>query len=410
MSIEIAKELVAAGENVCILGGGGTGKSTFIKEIVDDRTLLAAPTGAAALNIGGMTFHALFGLPHGFPTAKDCESVSVNLANLFKGNNPPTKVVLDEIGMCRADTLDLIDTKLQLVKGNTLPFGGLQVIVLGDFFQIEPVVTQEEEDLYYDYYDSPFCFKSNCWDFEVVQLKKVWRQDDKRQVAMLNAIRRGTDKAMKALNLIQEESLPYSSNDNNILHICTFKKDTNRINNYWYSKLEGREHTYEATIDGKASEFPQPPVEASLNIKVGCRVVICANGDGYVNGSTGVVLDTSYPVKVQLDKGGVVEVEEHKWESFKYQKAIVGVSKKTTATFTQVPLMLGYATTIHKVQGATLDDVALDIGKGCFGHGQLYVALSRLRDLRRLRVVRKITKRNIIIKKEVQKFYEILEE
>lgn len=410
MSIEKAKELILAGKNVCILGSGGTGKSTLIHEINNSRTLLAAPTGAAALNIGGMTVHSLFGLPHGIPTQKDCETVSITLANLFKGKQPPTRILLDEASMLRADTLDLIDTKLQLIKGNTLPFGGIQVVLFGDFYQIEPIVTQEESGVFHDYYDTPFCFSSNCWDFEVVQFKKVWRQEDKRQVAMLNSIRKGDKNSDRALRLIQEEALPYGVLDNNILHICTYKKDTARINNYWYNKLGGREHTYEATIEGKASEFKQTPVDASLKLKVGCRVIICANGKGYVNGSTGVLVDTTYPVKVELDKGGIVEVEEHEWESFKYAKAVVGIKKKTTAKFTQIPLMLGYATTIHKVQGATLDDVALDVGKGCFGHGMLYVALSRLRDLKRLRVVRKITKRNIVIRKEVQEFYESLEE
>lgn len=403
---QVAIDKVGEGKNVFITGLGGSGKSWVIDRIMEkysQDTIICAPTGVAALNVKGQTCHSLFGLPIGLPTEHDKYSLNKNMKALFT-SNIIKRIVCDEVGMLRADYLDIINTKLQAIKRNKLPFGGLQMIVVGDFFQLDPIVSDRETQYFYKNYSSAFCFTSKCWDFETIELDKSYRQEDDRQVKILNSIRKKDRHYNLAIRKIIEESKKYDPNED-ILHLCCYKKDAAIINDRWYNKVQGSSHTYNAVSYGKWND---PPVEDCIQLKVGCKVIICANDRDkeYVNGDRGTVkILTPTHVLVELMDGRTVHVVKNRWEKFKYSTKGGKLSKDIESTFEQIPLRLGYSITVHKAQGCTLQDVALDFGRGCFTHGQGYVALSRIKDIRNIRLVKPIKTSDIICKQEVKDFY-----
>lgn len=417
MNQEQAIDLIKQGKNVFLTGGAGRGKSWVVRQVHDNQTILVAPTGIAALNIGGVTAHSAFGLPFGYPTAKDWVSVTSKAKKLFGKSSNVKRLIIDEIGIQSAVQLDLIDAKLKLIRNSKQPFGGLQVIGVGDFFQLEPIITPREAKFFYEDYEVPYAFGAKCWDFEVANLVECKRQENKRQVAMLDAIREGTDKAWAALGTIQKEAKKYDYTENT-LHLCAFKDDAAYINKYWYDLVEGNERTYYARTDGdQRVKWNDIPVVEAIDLKVGCKVVCAANcQEGtYVNGSHGTVIGFGPNfVRVRLDNEDEVIVNEYTWEKFAYGKGFGGITKTPIATFTQLPLKLGYAVTAHSSQGCTLDSAAIHVGRGCFSAGQLYMMLSRVTDLRNLSFVgtldleKKIFpvgKQNIIVSQEVQEFY-----
>ena len=402
-----AIELINKGENVLMLGAGGVGKSYVIKQIADDSTLVLAPTGIAALNIGGMTCHRAFKLPLGLPTQKDRTTVHRSTASLFSSSKI-TRIVIDEVGMLRTDVLDLIDLKLQKIKRNKLPFGGIQMVLVGDFFQLEPIVGYREQSEFYSLYDSPFCFSSAAFsNFHTIELTKVYRQEDERQVKILDAIRKGTKYSWLALQRINEESKVYNPLEDR-LHLCAYKKDAEVVNTRRYNEIKDKAHIFKATLQGKQCKWTETPVGEIVRLKEGCKVVVCANDpDGeYVNGDRGVILRIEgKSIGVELLNGNLVWIEEYTWEKHSYKGTGKKLTKVVENSMTQIPLALGWAISIHKSQGMTLDDVVLDTGKGCFSHGQLYVALSRIKDLRRLSLTKPLTTRELIVRDDVTNYY-----
>jgi hypothetical protein len=408
MNQEEAMELIAKGKNIFLTGNAGTGKSWIIKQIQNNRTMLLAPTGIAALNIGGATCHSTIGLPFGYPQVSDWTKISAKARKLFGKSSGLDRIILDEAGVLSAVQLDIIDKKLQIIRGNKLPFGGIQMVLVGDLFQLEPVITSQEAKWFFKEYDTSYVIGAKSWDFKVANLTEVKRQGDKRQVNMLNAIRTGSEHAAKALYAIQKEGKEYNYTEDT-LHICVFKNDAYHINKYWFDLVEGEAKTYYASTTGdKRAKWSDVPVPEVLDLKVGCKVVCSANDlDGqYVNGSKGTVIGFGPNfVRVELENGTQVIVEEFTWEKFSYGKGVNGLTKTPIATFTQVPLKLGYAMTAHSIQGVTLDSAAIHVGRGCFSAGQLYMMLSRVTDLRNLSFVEPIHSKNIIVSEEVQKFY-----
>lgn len=414
MSQELAIQAVEAGKNVFITGGAGRGKSWVINKITNKTTVLAAPTGIAALNIGAVTAHKLFKLPIGMPTHADYLKCPAAVKKLFGPDSKVTRIIIDEVGMVRADTLELIDRRLKLARQSSLPFAGYQIIIVGDFFQLEPIVSWKEREHYFRQYSSAFCFTSKAWNFESVLLTKCYRQKDARQARMLDSIRTGDKWCAKALEYIVKEAKPYKL-CKDALHLCSFKADAERINSRFYRRAKGEERTFFAHIEGKKTiKWGHVPVDDTVSLKIGVKVLISANcqGGSYVNGDRGEVagfVDEYVQVKLQRN-GAIVLVENFKWEETEYSTGVRGLNRKITGSFEQMPLLLGWAVSQHKAQGMTLDEAAVDVGSGSFSFGQFYMAISRVKDLRNLSFVRPPSINDVMVSLEVDTFYKQLEE
>jgi hypothetical protein len=403
---QLAIEKIKAGHNLFVTGIGGGGKSWVIDQVTDKNTIKCAPYGQAALNIQGSTCHKLFGLPFGVPVDEDYVNISKTMKSVL-GNSVVKRIIFDEVGTLRADYLDLINIKLQVLKCNNKPFGGIQVVMVGDFFQIDPVVAQHEKSYFYEKYNSPFCFDSDCWDFEKIELTKPYRNTNVKQLKVLSSIRRRDKNHELAVDIINREVREYDYTKPT-LHLCCYKTDAKVVNKIWYSKLEGKEVVYKCYNPDK---WKETPVDLSISLKVGCRVIIKSNHkEGlYVNGSKGTITKLGInEVKVKIDGGKEVLVESNQWDKYVYKTSKGKLEKEIESSFFQIPIALGYAQTVHGAQGATMEDVALDFGKGCFSHGQAYVALSRIKDLKRISLVNALEYSDIICDSRVSDFYSTL--
>lgn len=392
---------VFSGKNVYISGVGGVGKSWVIKKITDDTTVLCSPTGVSALNIGGITMHKAFGIPPHYPLPADFANVNPALKKAF---SKVKRVIIDEIGMCQSYVLDFIDHRLKQFKNNNLPFGGVQMVVVGDFAQLECIVTKDQKPLVDAHYKSAFAFDAHCWNFEECELTQVMRQSDVEQVELLGKVRLKLDGYKEALKTIQSNALPYSL-CKDTLHLCCYNKDADNINHHWYLSIQNPEVVYEGEGKGDLKDIP---VGDKVKLKVGAKVLVCANDTNgtYVNGDRGVVkaLFDEYVV-VEKDNGEEIYVTPFTWEKYVLKSTPKGVGKKKVAWLTQIPLRLGWAVSIHKSQGITLDRAAIHTGKGCFSSGQLYVALSRLKDLKNVSFVQPIRDSECIVHPAVIEYY-----
>ncbi len=406
-----AIDLIETGANVFVTGGAGRGKSHVIRQITNKNTIVAAPTGIAALNAGGMTCHRTFGLPVGLPTPNDYAMISSKAKKLLSNKNLQ-RIIIDEIGMVRADTLEIINHRLQQARCNNLPFGGVQIVVVGDFFQLSPIVSGREKNLFYKNYDTSFAFGAKCWDFTTVELEKAYRQDNDIHVKVLDSFRKKDKWAPRAFEWIKENTLPYDGVGDELLHLCCYKEDAARINKIHYSRLDTKEHTFFG-ITNNSKWSNDVAVPEIVKLREGAHVIIRANDPegAYTNGQRGVVKKLyADSVIVAIEEDGVeneVEVIAFTWETYAYNATAKGLSKEVEWTYSQIPLQLGWAITIHSAQGMTLDGVSVDVGRGTFAHGQLYVALSRAKDLTNMSIASPIGMHDLIVDNDVKQFYGI---
>lgn len=387
---------------VLVTGEAGTGKSTLVNYIQYHAQIpncvVLAPTGVAALNVGGQTLHSFFRLPF---KVIDAAALSDQKRNrLWK---KVELVIIDEISMVRADILDGIDLILRGAQRADLPFGGCKVLLVGDFFQLPPVIPfQESAVLAQRGYTGPYAYNSNVLEnYPPVhfELSTVYRQKDPEFVRVLSDLRvaRNVDAAVQSLNASCVR--PHRSGRTPVLLTAT-NAVAERYNQKGLQTLTASPIAYEGVTKGRfnANRVPVPP---NLALKKGARVMAVRNDPmrRWVNGSLGTIVDLSpEEAYVQFDSGGPVrKIEPAKWETvtYKWDEASQKMETDATATFQQMPLILAWAVTIHKAQGLTLDDVRIDLGRGAFAPGQTYVALSRARSLAGLSLTAPLTVKDV---------------
>lgn len=399
-------------QNVFVTGRAGTGKSTLLNHLAwntEKQLVISAPTGVAALNVGGQTIHSLFRLPIGVIADHEIDQS----AELRKLLNTIDTLVIDEISMVNADLMDAIDRSLRQARQRKLEaFGGVQVVLFGDPYQLAPVPGDADERAYFtDTYRSMWFFDAKVWqetDLKIVELTEIHRQHEADFKAMLNAVRHGqvTQEIADRLNSTGARTAP----DDGTITLATRNDTVNRINAEALRRLPGRVLSAKAEVSGDFGGRAFP-AEESLDLKVGAQVMFLRNdlgvGDGprWVNGTIGTVTRIDSTVYVEVD-GQVHQVDPMVWEKFKYtySAATKKLTKEVVAEFTQFPLRLAWAVTIHKSQGKTYDSAVVDLGSRAFSPGQTYVALSRLTSLEGLYLTRPLRPSDIMVDPDVQRF------
>ena len=395
--LQLAEEFVRnTGCNIFLTGKAGTGKTTFlhgVKATAGKRLIITAPTGVAAINAGGVTLHSFFQLPFGpFLPGRDEESrrhrFTSQKINIIKSLD---LLVIDEISMVRADLLDGVDSVLRHHRRNELPFGGVQLLLIGDLHQLAPVVKDEEWRLLQHSYDSPYFFSSNALrrsELLTIELKKIYRQEDDRFIAILNQVR-NNQLDQVTLQTLNDRYRPLLSDDElrDAITLCSHNSGAETINRTRLAALGGRVYRFSAEVEG---EFPEQayPTEASLELKEGAQVMFVRNDPSpekrYFNGRigkvTGIVGETIRVCCSEDDED--ITVDPATWENNEYRldQESMTIAENRIGSFRQYPLKLAWAITIHKSQGLTFDRAIID-AQAAFAHGQVYVALSRCRSL-----------------------------
>lgn len=420
--------------SIFLTGKAGTGKTTLLQKIVKStykQAVIVAPTGIAALNAGGVTIHSFFQLPFGgfipdfnFPSSFNN---SVKLENkstmLHHFNMNKTKraiirnlelLIVDEVSMLRSDVLDAMDWMLRNVRKVNEPFGGLQVLFIGDLLQLPPVVKPQEWNFLHHYYKSPFFFDSHVINQVkplYIELQKVYRQSDQNFLDILNNLRNNeiTQSDIEVLNKYVDPNFKAIDHDDYIT-LTTHNADADLINKDALERLDDSEMSYQSEVTGN---FPEHlyPIDDSLKLKIGAQVMFIKNDlsqeKDFYNGKMGIIESLNkHEIKVRFpEENRSIEVEKYEWNNIQYQMnpSTGEVEEKTLGTFVHFPLKLAWAITVHKSQGLTFDKAVIDVSK-VFVPGQAYVALSRLRTLEGLVLLNPIQNSRLSVNHNVAEY------
>lgn len=413
-----ALDRLGAGGHMFLTGKAGTGKSTLIRRFLSDSdrsVVVVAPTGIAALNVDGYTIHRLFGF-RATTTLDDVRGGDYRPGRFTKTLASLQTLIIDEASMVRADVFDMIAAALsRFGPAPGTAFGGVQIVLVGDLYQLPPVVTEHETGFFDSTYDTPYFFSARSFrreDFPTVSLTTVFRQlGDDRMTAILNEIREGVllGHAQEQLNARADKDF-VPPDDEFWLTLAPTNRLVTARNRQQLERLTGDEFVHQAKISGDLSLF-DPPVEETLRFKVGAQVMMLNNdqGDRWVNGSIGRVVGVGYDrygavVEVEFPDGSCADVAPFSWEATRPVVDGGSLSREVIGTYTQLPFKLAWAITIHKSQGQTLDRVVVDLTGGMFSTGQLYVALSRCTSLAGLVLKRPVLPKDLKTDRRIARF------
>lgn len=413
------------GQSVFLTGKAGTGKSTFLRYICDNihkRYVVLAPTGIAAINAGGSTIHSFFKMPFRpiLPDDPDLSLQGNRIYDLLKYNKSQRKllkevelIIIDEISMVRADMIDFIDRVLRVFSGNMRsPFGGKQLLFVGDIYQLEPVVPADIRDILSRFYPTPFFFSARAFkeiSLVPIELRKTYRQTDSRFIDLLDKIRCNKAGTEELALLNSRYGVRQECEDDFSITLATRRDQVDAINERHLEALDGEAFSFEGEISG---DFPTGslPTPETLELKTGAQIMFIKNDTEHrwVNGSLGIVSDISADRKISiiLESGDEHVVEPVVWENtrYTYNEKEKRIEEKVLGTYRQYPLRLAWAITVHKSQGLTFNHVVIDFTGGAFAGGQTYVALSRCTSLEGIVLTKQIAQKDIFVNPEVVRF------
>lgn len=413
-----AIDAVKAGKNVFITGKAGTGKSTLLKIIrdsIEKDIVVLAPTGVAAVNIGGQTIHSFFKFRPDITIDKVIKRYkNIRNPDIYKNLKI---LIIDEISMVRADLLDCVNTFLKMYgPAKNQAFGGIQLVFIGDLYQLPPVVTYKEREIFERLYESPYFFDSNAFKetkFVLIELEKIYRQTEEDFISILNAVRnRSIDDELLAIlnNNTNFDFIPETNEG--FIELVTVNAKADEINHKKLRDLKSKLYAYEGSVIGDFDE-KSCPAPYFLEVKTDSQIMLVNNDKAgrWINGTVGKIEKIQEDkngdiVWVRLENGNLVDVTPNAWEMFKFtfDRTNNKITTETSGSYTQYPIILAWAITIHKSQGKTFNKVIVDMGRGSFAHGQTYVALSRCTTLSGLVLRVPIQKHHIMLDWKVVRF------
>lgn len=407
--------LLSSNENLVIIGPAGSGKSTLLQKFRNKsskKVVVLSPTGRSAINIGGQTIHSFFHFPS---RVLDPDLIRRQYSHAFEVVARALEtLVIDEVSMVRSDLLDAMDLSLRLHRGSDLPFGGVRVILIGDPYQLPPVCTPEDRLILSALgYNDRYFFDSNLfsggWAYRTMSLTTVYRQKDEAFKKILLDIAKGTIVPADLEYINQRCFIHNSGKEDGVIVLTTTRKIADSINHARLNSLPGKEFLFSATVQGDFAESDYP-ADRVLGLKKGALVVFIKNDPGrrWVNGTIAEVVELAenhVVVRIRTT-GDRVTLSQSTWQKVKYvvDPHTSEIRELVEASFVQFPIKLAWAMTIHKSQGMTLDKVLINFGNGAFDHGQVYVALSRCREIGGMRLARPLYQRDLLVDRRVVDF------